>query len=109
MRKFLLACIAAAAAFAAHAVVTPAPASAGVDIDVFIGVPIGPTYYYEGRPRRFISCEQGRRAVDRRGFNRVRPVDCRPRYYSYNAWRRGLPYRVTIDARTGRTAGVSRR
>lgn len=107
MRKFLLSCLAAAAALAAHAIATPA--SADIDIDVFIGAPVGPTYYYGGGYRRFISCEQGRRAVDRRRFNRVVPVDCRPRYYSYNAWRGGLPYRVTIDARTGRTASIRRR
>jgi hypothetical protein len=107
MRTFLLSCLAAAAALTAHAIATPA--AADIDIDVYLGAPLGPSYYYGGVRRRLISCEQGRRAVDRRGFNRVVPIDCRPRYYAYNAWRSGRLYRVTIDARTARTVDVRRR
>ena len=71
-----------------------------------IGIP-GFTYwegpgYYQGRYRHRLSCAEGRRIVDRRGFNSVRATDCTPRYYHYRAKRHGSWYTVRFDSVTAR-------
>lgn len=82
----------------------PQPAEAKVNI--WIGLPgfgywTGPGYY-RGHYRHRLSCHEGRRIVDHRGFNSVRATDCKPRYYHYKAKRHGRWYTVRLDSVTGR-------
>jgi hypothetical protein len=46
-------------------------------------------------------CGDGIRVAQRRGFNRVHPVDCGGDFYRYEGWRGGEPWRIRIDAETG--------
>jgi len=91
---------------------TPVP-EAKAHVDIYIGLPgieywRGPGYY--GRYYRWrLSCAEGRRIVDRRGYNNVRAIDCWPRYYHYRATRAGIWYIVRFDSRTGRIVRVRRR
>lgn len=55
-----------------------------------------------------MSCAAGARLVDRRGFDRVRAVECAGPTYTYRAVRHGKLYRVVVDARRGVIAGVRR-
>lgn len=82
----------------------PAPAEAA-KVRIWIGVPgidfwVGPGYY-KGHYRDRLSCNEGKRIVDHRGFNSVKATDCVPRYYHYKAKRKGKWYKVRLDARTG--------
>jgi hypothetical protein len=49
-----------------------------------------------------IGCREGARMVFRHGFNRVVPIDCGGDFYTYRGWRGGEPWRIRIDADTGR-------
>lgn len=112
---------AAAAIAAAVTVAAPAP-EARADIDVDIGIGVGgfyPGYYGSGyvydygyghgygdgygygyRPHRdVISCNKGRRIVDRSGFNRVRAIDCSLPGYRYTAWKNGRQFVVRVNGR----------
>jgi hypothetical protein len=116
---------AAAAVATALTVAIPAP-EAKADIDVDIGIGVGgyfPGYYrndyvydygYGGgyghgygdgyghayRPHRdVISCNRGRKIVDRSGFNRVRAVDCDLPGYRYTAWKNGRQFMVRMNGR----------
>jgi hypothetical protein len=51
-------------------------------------------------------CGDGIRVVQRRGFNRVHPVDCGGDFYRYEGWRGGEPWRIRIDADTGQIVSV---
>jgi hypothetical protein len=53
-----------------------------------------------------ISCGEGRFVVRNRGFNRVRPIECRGRIYTYFGRRHGDNYRVELNARTGRIVDI---
>jgi hypothetical protein len=117
--------IAAAALATAMTFALPAE-QAKADVDVSIGIGFYPDpgyghgfddygyhdsgygwgYYPEHRPHR-ISCGQGRRIVDRSGFNRVRPLDCELPGYRYSAWKHGKKYVVRVNGR-GSITGVSR-
>lgn len=104
--------IAAAALAATMTVAMPAQeAKADVDVDIGIGFfpgggyghgyhdsGYGWGYYPERRPYR-ISCGEGRRIVDRSGFNRVRPVDCELPSYRYSAWKHGKKFMVRVNGR----------
>lgn len=97
--------LAAAAVAGVMALSLPA-AEAKTNIGIWIGIP-GFTYwngpgYYRGVYRHRITCAEGRRIVDHRGFNRVRATDCSPRYYHYTARRHGKLYRIKFDSRSGR-------
>ena len=86
--------------------VTPNVAEAKTHIGIWIGIPgfdywRGPGYYH-GRYRHRLSCSEGRRIVDRRGFNSVTAIDCRPRYYHYRARKSGRWYTVRFDSLTAR-------
>lgn len=113
--------IAAAAIAATMTFALPAQ-EAKADVDVNIGIGVFPAggyghgygygfddygyvdhgygwgYHSERRPYR-ISCGQGRRIVDRSGFNRVRPVDCELPGYRYSAWKHGKKFMVRVNGR----------
>jgi hypothetical protein len=48
-----------------------------------------------------IGCREGARIAARRGFNRVRPIDCGGETYRYEGWRGGEPWRIRIASDTG--------
>ena len=85
--------IAAALVFAD--VATPVPAEARVSVNVNIG---NGTSLNFGRS---ISCAQGARLIRNRGFSNVIERDCRGRTFTYDAWRRGRLYHVSVRARDG--------
>jgi hypothetical protein len=113
---------------AALAVVAPmsmfasAPADARVNVDLYFGVPhynynVGPGYifrpgygwydrsYDRGYNRNFnrnrLSCVQGERYLERRGYNIRARLDCDGRSYRYRAVNaRGRTFVVDLDART---------
>src|SRR5262245_57293592 len=53
-----------------------------------------------------IGCREGARIASRRGFNRVRPIDCGGETYRYEGWRGGEPWRIRIDSDTGAIISV---
>jgi hypothetical protein len=53
-----------------------------------------------------IGCREGARIATRRGFNRVRPIDCGGETYRYEGWRGGEPWRIRIDSDTGAVVSV---
>jgi hypothetical protein len=53
-----------------------------------------------------IGCREGIRIASRRGFNRVRPIDCGGETYRYEGWRGGEPWRIRIDSDTGAIVSV---
>lgn len=57
---------------------------------------------------RAITCAQGQRLLQNRGFRDVRRVDCRGRFYVYHARRGGGRFEVAINARTGRVSDFRR-
>ena len=57
---------------------------------------------------RAISCVQGQRLLQNRGFRNVRRVDCRGRVFIYHGTRRGSRFEVALNARTGRVVDVRR-
>jgi len=109
MRKFLL-CVGLTftLAFAGPAAMAGSP---DVDVNIGVGVPgvgiYGNDYDedYDYRRRR-ISCGEARSLVRDRGYNRVRRLSCGGRIHSFEAFRRGRLWLVTVNARTG---NISRR
>ncbi|MBI2719721.1 MAG: hypothetical protein HY245_09575 [Rhizobiales bacterium] len=87
-------------------------AEAKTQIHIFIGLPGFPHWYgpgYYGPHYRWrLTCAEGRRIVDRRDYDRVRAIDCRPRYYYYRASKAGRWYIVGLDSVTGRIVSVKR-
>ena len=65
---------------------------------------IGPGVVIGGRGG--IGCREGARIASRRGFNRVRPVDCGGGTYRYEGWRGGEPWRIRIDSGSGAIVSV---
>ena len=53
-----------------------------------------------------ISCGEGRLILRDRGFNRVRPIECQGRTYTYFGRRHGDSFTVLLNARTGRIVDV---
>lgn len=121
----------AAVAIATVAAVASAPAQAKpkVDIDVYLGLGDGyePGYYYEPEPRyhrpaprryeeprRYVeprgdygsACEEGINEVRAAGFQRVRPLDCSGRTFTYKARKRGNSYVVTVKRKSGNIIGI---
>lgn len=87
----------------------PAPRA---EVNVWFGPPVygywnGPGYY-QGRYYARLSCYQGERIVDSRGFGKVDPIDCSPRYYEYKARRGGEWFKVRVDSRNGAIVRVKR-
>jgi hypothetical protein len=85
---------------------TTAPAGAQ-DVNIYLNIPgFGRIPGYEYGGRRYISCRHGARIVDRRGYNRVRPIDCNRPFYRYRARRDGIWWIVRLNARNGRIVGA---
>jgi len=117
--KALLIGAASAGLFMAQPQTADAGTNVGVDVTVY---PIQydgdysgyPSYDYPSYPARHhdyddedddygrISCWEGRRAVQRAGFYRARPIKCYGEIYRYRAWKHGHQWRVSVDADTGR-------
>jgi hypothetical protein len=55
-----------------------------------------------------ITCGEGRAIVDVRGYNRVRPIECRGRIYTYLGRRHGDSFKVMVNSRKGRIVDVDR-
>ena len=62
-----------------------------------------------GFGRRGITCGQGRRIVERRGFRDVRRRSCEGRTFVFNGRRRGNDYRIEVRRRDGRIVDIERR
>ena len=78
----------------------PTHAQAQVSIDIRVGNSL-----YGGR---WISCADGRRRLERRGFRDVRARDCRGRIYSYTGRRDGSRWWIDVRARDGRIMRLER-
>ena len=83
-------------------VAAPVPAYAVVSININIG---NGTSLDSGRR---ISCAEGARLIRNRGFSNVTQRDCRGRYFTYRADRRGRRYEISVRARDGRVADYRR-
>ncbi|MCX8568427.1 hypothetical protein [Aminobacter sp. MET-1] len=57
---------------------------------------------------RAITCSQGQRLLQNRGFRDVRRVDCRGRFYIYHARRGSGRFEVALNSRTGRVVDLRR-
>ncbi|MGN6770214.1 MAG: hypothetical protein ACTHJQ_10285 [Rhizobiaceae bacterium] len=57
---------------------------------------------------RAITCTQGQRLIQNRGFRDVRRVDCRGRFFVYRARRGGHRFEITLSAHTGRVTDFRR-
>lgn len=80
-------------------VATPAPALA-VTVDIHVGSNLN--------FGRAITCRQGQRLIENRGFRNVRRIDCRGRTYVYHARRGGRHFEIALSSRTGRVVDVRR-
>lgn len=77
----------------------PAPAHA-----VSVSIHIGSNLNFG----RAISCAQGQRLIQNRGFRNVRRIDCRGRTYIYHARRGNSRFEIALSARTGRVVDFRR-
>jgi hypothetical protein len=96
VRKFILV-LAAIAAVGLGFVSVP---EAKADVDIYVGAPFG--FWPGWSPGRWITCGQGARLVDDRGFSKVRAVDCSRPTFRYKARRHGDWWIVKVDARYAR-------
>ena len=55
-----------------------------------------------------ISCKDGKRYLQSKGYSVTQVIDCRPRFLLYTAMRQGIIYTVTVDGRYPRIADVNR-
>jgi hypothetical protein len=95
----------AVAMVSACLIATPVGMSAA-DARVNVNVNIGKGGSFGGRG---ITCGQGRRIVERRGFRNVRARSCEGRTFVYNGRRRGNDYRIEVRRRDGRIVDIERR
>ena len=74
------------------------PALADVDIDINVEL------------KKFgkISCRRGERIVERAGFRRVQPRDCRGRRYVYTGRKGGDRFVIRVDSRRARIVDIDR-
>jgi hypothetical protein len=56
-----------------------------------------------------ITCSQGRRIVERRGFRNVRARTCQGRTFVYSGRRSGINNRIDVRRRDGRITSIRRR
>lgn len=78
-----------------------APVSAqGLDVHVAVGSSLN-----HGRA---ITCSQGQRLLQNRGFRDVRRVDCRSRFFIYHVRRGNSRFEVALSSRTGRVTDLRR-
>ena len=95
MKKWVLIYAAVFAGMLALPTSYVSPGYAQVDVNINIG----------GR-RRGITCSQGRRIVERRGFRNVRAIDCRGDTFRYSGRRRGDSCRIDVRRRNGQIVGT---
>lgn len=98
MRKHALATLALAIGLVMPLAI-PTPAQA-VTVNITIGSNLN-----NGRA---ITCNQGRRLLQNRGFRDVRRVDCRGRLFVYHGRRGGSRFEVGLSSRTGRVVEMRR-
>jgi hypothetical protein len=55
-----------------------------------------------------ITCKEGKRFLQSKGYSVTQVVDCRPRFLLYTAMKQGIIYTVTVDGRYPRIADVNR-
>lgn len=97
---------AAVIAAAGLSVFSPSEARADVDVNLYVGPSIG--FFPGWAPgRRFITCGEGARLVDHRGFRQVRIVECGGRVARYRARREGIPWIVRVDLRRARIVSAN--
>ena len=77
------------------------PAEAQVSVEIRVG-----TNLNSGRR---VSCFEGQRMLERRGFRSVRALDCRGRIFNYTGRRQGHWWWVDVRARDGRIIRLDRR
>jgi hypothetical protein len=77
----------------------PAPAHA-VSINIQIGSNLN--------AGRAITCSQGQRLIQNRGFRNVRRIDCRGRVFVYHATRGNGRFEIALSSRTGRVVDLRR-
>jgi hypothetical protein len=76
-----------------------ATSQARVNVDISIN----------GGGRGRISCAQGRRIVERRGFRNVRTRSCSGNTFRYSGRRGRDEFRIDVSRRDGRIVGIRRR
>ncbi|MBN9254131.1 MULTISPECIES: hypothetical protein [unclassified Mesorhizobium] len=99
MRKYVLACLFSLTMGMSLPLTAVTPAEA-LTVNINVGSSLN-----HGRA---ITCAQGQRLLQNRGFRDVRRVDCRGRFYVYHARRGGGRFEITINARTGRVSDFRR-
>ncbi|TPM93798.1 hypothetical protein FJ977_26730 [Mesorhizobium sp. B2-1-3A] len=57
---------------------------------------------------RAITCGQGQRLLQNRGFRDVRRVSCRGPFFKYHTRRAGGRFEVTLNSRTARVVDIRR-
>lgn len=97
LRRLILALVLSIAGPAA----VPAVAQAQVTININVGSNIN-----HGRR---ISCQEGRRQLERRGFRNVRAHDCRGSVFVYSGRRDGANWWIHVRSRDGRVIRLDRR
>jgi hypothetical protein len=55
-----------------------------------------------------ITCKEGRRFLESKGYSVNLSLDCRPRFFIYAASRQGNSYVVTVDGRYPRIVSASK-
>jgi len=60
------------------------------------------------RRERTMQCSEGQRLLQRQGFQRVQPLDCRGIHFLYTAQRGGERYEIVLDGRDGRIVDLRR-
>jgi hypothetical protein len=76
--------------------ISVAQARVNVDVNINVG-------------RRGITCAQGRRIVERRGFRNVRERSCSGNTFRYSGRRARDEFRIDVRRRDGRVVSISRR
>jgi hypothetical protein len=57
---------------------------------------------------RAITCAQGQRLLQNRGFRNLRRVDCRGRFFIYHGWLGSRRFEVALSSSTGRVVDLRR-
>lgn len=81
--------------------VPDAPAAAQVNIQINVGSTLN--------SGRRISCWEGQRMLERRGFRSIRALDCRGRFFNYTGRRNSAWWWIDVQARDGRIVRLDRR
>ncbi len=55
-----------------------------------------------------ITCKEGKRFLQLKGYSVTQVIDCRPRFLLYTAMKQGIIYTVTVDGHYPRIADVNR-